>query len=276
MMSSKDMIKKIEKYKPSGKISALSIPLMLIFGCIFGIAGGGLIYLISIFTEFYLIFVFSIVIGLGAGMGLKLGIKIGKCRNQILGFLLGLIVAFLSYASMHLFDSIFTQGYGLNDFFYYIKQYTENYTYTINDIEISGSGVWIVLGIEALIVFIVTIVISISNIKHPFVEECKEWCDDKQTFTVSKSLLDEITSILYNKEFKKLPELIKNSKNTINSPTDNVTVELLYSSKCKFKGYISLTTIITTGRSKTTHTPRTILFNAVINDGEALEALLSI
>jgi hypothetical protein len=103
----KKIISTIKKYKPSGKISILTIPIILIIGCVIGIFSSWLVsFVMSLIKGKYLLIVYPAFIGLFCGIGIRLGIKFGKCRNTTVSTIFVFLVSIISYISFLIFQSL--------------------------------------------------------------------------------------------------------------------------------------------------------------------------
>lgn len=264
-MEVEQIIEEIETYKPSGKFNLIGIPIMLVLGGVLGIAAAFIIHLIWQATGFYLMLLFPAGIGAAAGFGLRMGIKRGKCRNIAIGMMVGLIIGFLSYISMHYFDSL---SYGAIDLMSYLK-YMANEGYLIFFvIPISGIGAWITWIIEIGVAIFLTVSIAGWSSAEPYCEDCKQWCKKKMLFTSSNESSKDIITGLYNKEFNRL----KDFKNDNFSDRDKLTIELSYCDNCLQKGYLTIKSV--TPKGKKDETKENILISDAAVGAGGLDTLL--
>lgn len=265
-----EIVKSINKYKPSGKMNIVFIPIALLMGSILGIGSAGIFILIWKATHFFLPIIFPALIGLSAGFGLRLGIHIGKIRNTFVAIILGIITGFVSYVATHFFDSLYIE-FSLCELFTYLKLTAEGVGYTINDIHITGAGVWAIWGFELLLVVLISTIIPVERAKEPFCEDCDSWTDKKIMFIAIEKNVNEVIGLIHNREY----ETLKNSLSRINSinniATDHI-IELAYCNSCKRKGFLSVKVFLSKNRKY--KDMKYILKYSTITDNQLLEELI--
>ncbi|MFW5800144.1 MAG: hypothetical protein ACOCV8_04930 [Spirochaetota bacterium] len=258
-------------YRPDGKIKIYSIPVMLILGSAFGIASAGIIHLIWVYTNFYLMLFFPALIGLTTGFGLKLGVKTSKARNIIIGVIISIITGLIAYSSMHIFDALRT-GLKLNQMDIYLEITSTEIGYNIRDIEIKGIGVWIIWSIELLIVIILSLILTIKQIIKPFNSNCDKWCYRYKTFNISKEYKDDIIKAVTNNDFETIEKILFSEFE--GTEKDYLTVNFYYAENCYDIGYLTIKERIS--KDKKNYTEVTLVKNLIIDDSVTVKKIIDV
>jgi hypothetical protein len=229
----RQLIEKIETYTPSGRISLLTIPLMLVIGGAAGIGVAFVVHLIWQAIGYYLIVIFPAAIGIAAGFGVSIGVTAGRNRNVPLGLIVGLAVGLVSYMSMHYFDS---RSADSPDLLAYLEMMADE-GYSIFFIPISGIFVWITWVIEAVIVAFLTVSIAGGSSQEAFCEDCNRWTTNRRLFTSAPDSVAAIVTSVSEKRYHQLKELIGKQF----SDRNKLDVDLSYCDHCRRQGYLTLT-----------------------------------
>jgi hypothetical protein len=257
-------IDEIATYQPSGRFNPISISVMVALGGALGIGAAFVVHLIWQATWFYLIFIFPAGIGIAAGIGLRIGVKVGKCRSMPIGVLAGLVIGFVSYMSMHYFDSV---SLGAPDMISYLDAVARE-GYTIFFIPVSGVLAWVLWIFELGVVVYFTVSIAGGSSAEPYCEECGQWCEERDLFTSSTASTQDMITAISDGKVDRLRDLRKDQKHKA-----KLMAELSYCDKCAQNGYLTMKTELPKGDGDDTEEETLIEYAAVGSDG--LATLLS-
>jgi len=203
-------------YKPSGKIPVKGIFISLITALVITVV----LSIIYIALQWFIPFIylnFFIAAGLGCGIsgGIFIAIGAGKIRNTKYEFVLAVLCGLLGwYCQWALFVSLLSEAEGSmgggmwvrSSFnltgFWYILTHPELLframlslndvgTFTLKHSTVSGTLLWVVWAIEALIVIGAPILFSLSGRStSPFSEQNGEWMEDREVEGKLKTVTD--------------------------------------------------------------------------------------
>jgi hypothetical protein len=192
-------------YKPSGKISVKGIVISLITALVLTVILSILYIALQWFIPFiYLNFFIAVGLGLGAGGSVFIAIGLGKIRNTQYDRLLAVISGLLAwYSQWALFVSLMDEAEGsmgggmwvrssfnLTGFwhvfthpdilFQAMLSLNSAGTFTLKNNTVSGTLLWVVWVIEALIIIAVPVIFSISGrATNPFSEQNDQWMEER-------------------------------------------------------------------------------------------------
>ena len=213
-------------YKPSGKIPVKGIFISLIMAFVITVILSIIYIALQWFIPFiYLNFFIAAGLGFGVGGGVIIAIGSGKIRNTkyefVLAFLCGLLAWYCQWA---LFVSLMSEAEGSmaggmwvrSSFnltgFWYILTHPEILfqamlslnkagTFTLKHNTVSGTLLWVVWVIEALIIIGTPILFSLSGRStNPFSEQNDQWMEERdvegklKTVTDPNQLINELTT----------------------------------------------------------------------------------
>ncbi|KAF2513951.1 hypothetical protein [Flavobacterium foetidum] len=193
-------------YKPSGKFSPMFI-LCFLLASVTAFPIIGLIYAYCIWYIPIIYVNFFITIGFGFLVGFVLSwlvIKKGKVRNPLLGFVIGLAGAFValyfhwavwidlvinageSYGDEKLgitvsnieFLQVFSLIFRPDVVFEYIGQVNQYGTWGIRGATVSGTLLWVIWAIEAIVVIGISGFLPYLESKKPFSESTNSWYEE--------------------------------------------------------------------------------------------------
>lgn len=213
----------MRKYRPSNRMPAQSFFLLLILGIASGIGVGLLLWRVSSWLNFLAI-VMVAVAGAIVGQLLVLVVRPGKVRNPLIAGAIGLLSGMLLYGVYQYADYYFTfrdemralyienvgeaptdaeldqeldaimqNTVGDTGFVGYLRLTAEvgislsrSPTSSSSGIELTGTGVLVYWGLEALLAAIIAAMLPFRAAQKPFDEEANEWYG-KPTYLASAS-----------------------------------------------------------------------------------------
>lgn len=175
-------------YEHSGTVPPLGLLLALLFGIIAAvflavIYGYAIFYIPFIYLNFFL------TVGFGAlvGYAVFLGAKVGKVRNPALvlacGALMGLFAEYAGWVSW-MYAASKQQALLLAplDVWGAINELSAKGAWSIFGLTPSGFALWVVWGVEAIMIVGLAAIASWSSLKSlPFCERCRRWAEQKET-----------------------------------------------------------------------------------------------
>lgn len=192
-------------YKPSGKIPVKGIFISLIMAFVITVILSIIYIALQWFIPFiYLNLFIAAGLGFGVGAGVFIAIGAGKIRNTKFEFMLAVLCGLLAwYCQWALFVSLMYEANGSmggdmwvrSSFnltgFWYIFSHPEilfQSMLSLNDVgtfalkhnTVSGTLLWVVWGIEALIIIGAPMLVALSGrSKSPFSEQNGQWMDER-------------------------------------------------------------------------------------------------
>ncbi|KIO75995.1 hypothetical protein TH53_17395 [Pedobacter lusitanus] len=253
-------------YKPSGKIPVKGIVISLITTVILTVILSILYIALQWFIPFiYLNFFIAVGLGLGVGAVVFIAIGLGKIRNTGYDRLLALVSGLLAwYSQWSLFASLMYEAEGsmaggmwvrssfnLNGFrnvfthpdllFQAMLNLNNAGTFTLKHNVVSGALLWVIWGIEALIIIAIPIIFSISGrTTSPFSEQNDMWMEERDLEGKLKTIEnpEELTLELNSGDFRSLKNFLP-----ADDPGDHYAVLRVYESPGDPVSYISVTNI---------------------------------
>lgn len=267
-------------YKPSGKAPISGIILALAGGAVVAVALSIVYIALQWFIPFiYINVVFTLLFSVGlAGLGAEL-LKRGKIRNMTVAMVIGIIISLVAfYSQWALFISLTLESSGtasiageigivktsfnLNTFskvflepkfvFASIKELNEIGTFSLKRTVVSGTFLWIVWIIEALIILGSGFFVRLYVKNKPYSETCDKWLKE----TSSKhALVTDTIALKKSLEEGKYSETLQIIKE--NPPLENAYSEVfIYALPEDRVAYISILNVTKTqnGKDEKVHT----------------------
>jgi len=192
-------------YKPSGKIPVKGIFISLIIAFVITVVLSIIYIALQWFIPFiYLNFFIAAGLGFGVGAGVFIAIGLGKIRNTRYECILAVLCGLLAwYSQWALFVSLMSEAEGsmgggmwvrssfnLRGFWYVLTHpemlfqamlsLNDAGTFTLKRNTVSGTLLWVVWVIEALIIFGAPILFSLSGRSTtPFSEQNDQWMEER-------------------------------------------------------------------------------------------------
>lgn len=223
-------------YKPSGKIPVKGIFISLITAFVLTVILSILYIALQWFIPFiYLNFFIAVGLGLGVGGSVFIAIGLGKIRNTKYDLVLAVISSFLAwYSQWALFVSLMYEAEGsmgggiwvrssfnLTGFWHVFTHpdfllqamlsLNSAGTFTLKSSTVSGTFLWIVWIIEALIIIVIPIIFSISGrATNPFSEQNDQWMEARDIEGKLKTVADpdQMTKELSTGNLKPLKDFL--------------------------------------------------------------------
>lgn len=193
-------------YRSSGKINPsktilaflAAVPLAIIFGTLYGVLANWIPYIIID------VIVFGLAVA-GLGWLVQMIVKYGTIRNRPLKLLFGIIISFLGWYSSWVY--VVSDNNYLNLLFdisetaertrYYLNNsgFSIGKSYSESAADISGIGMWIIAGIELLLLMIAPTFFSFILSKDYFCESCNKFNTEKEFYL--HSVADETKLISF-------------------------------------------------------------------------------
>jgi len=260
-------------YKPSGKIPVKGIFISLITAIVITVILSIVYIALQWFIPFiYLNLFIAAGLGFGVGGGVFIAIGAGKIRNTTYEFVLAVLCGLLAwYCQWALFVSLLSEAEGsmaggmwvrssfdLTGFWFVLTHpellfqamlsLNESGTFTLKHSTVSGTLLWVVWVIEALIIIGAPILFSLSGRSTtPFSEHNDQWMDDREVAGKLKTVTDpnQLINELSTGNLTSLKEFL---------PADDVSDDYatlkVYESPGDPVSYISLTNISHTADKK--------------------------
>lgn len=174
-------------YKNSGVIPPLAPALIFTLGA--GITWGlafGYAYAIAYIPFVYISFLLTFFFGMGIGLVVNLFGKLGKARNAT--FMIA-STAVLALIGLYTCWTVWFNAKGAGNgyfispgiLFKMMSLVAEEGVWTIFDVTPTGTGLFAVWALEALVIVGAALFIAISNASDtPFCEECNQWADEER------------------------------------------------------------------------------------------------
>lgn len=209
-------------YSHSGKAPFGGIALGLALGLVAGPLLALLYSYITLYLPFiYINFLISIGFGIGVGLPVGFGLKTGKVRNTPVAMLLGGAAALWTFYFVWAFwvfalvqragnEEVSLLDVLLNPLALgsVILKINETGAWTLFSFAVSGISLWVVWGIEALIILITPIVTVLGFVSDPFCETCGRWAEEEKAVREFKCVAsqDELKEIVRRKDYGTLLE----------------------------------------------------------------------
>ncbi|MCO4781395.1 MAG: hypothetical protein KC646_03670 [Candidatus Cloacimonetes bacterium] len=193
-------------YKPSGSIGPVAIVLSVVFGLIASLILGTLYgYMIYYLPFIYFNFIIVILYGFGVGSATGIGAKFGKARNSTVLGLIALCIGVLSFyfgwvSWMH---ALTEQNVLKVDLIAVFSKFNPSHVYSMAS-DIAQTGAWsifgwtpkgfslyLVWGVESLMIIFLTVVAAVVIIDEPFCERCNTWIQEDSTISPYPFIEDE-------------------------------------------------------------------------------------
>ncbi len=232
-------------YTHSGNTPTLSILLTIAFGLcaaliLSAVYGYAIFYIPIIYLNFFITLGFGFLVGIAVGTGGK----IGKARNTqfygVLGFAMGLFAAYAGWV-MYFYagseQSFFP--YHLKDLWANMQFLTESGIWSIFGWTPTGWQLYVIWGIEALMIIGASTLIAIGFVDTtPFCEECNTWVENGQVIEGLENIEDRASfkSDIEQGKIERLSEL-KQLKSESNYGTE---VHLSSCVSCSNTHFLSL------------------------------------
>jgi hypothetical protein len=184
----------IETYRHSGRIDAMTIPVGLVGGLVISVA---MAWVYQLAVDWIPLIYVSVLctLGFGFGFGFAMTFLLQKlnCRNRFVAGLLTLILAGVGLAASFGFAYLRTVGELAKENKMTTQEVREQYGFQryitkrveagwnigshgrTNGSAMSGIMVWLIWLIEALIVIVGAVVVTVGALTDPFCEECHDW-----------------------------------------------------------------------------------------------------
>ena len=204
-------------YKPSGKFgiaSFITIPLLGAIGACLG--GFAYSYAVSWIPFIYVNVLLTIAYGFVMGFMVYMGANLGKLRNVPLALLLSLVVGVFALYTQWVahFHALTDPSQLILDpllLWQYITTLGETGSWSIGSSKepINGILLYLVWGIEAIIIIGLTFFMAMAAVNQLFCENCGQWTSDEQTFGPFKKVkdLNQTRNELENHNFYTLENL---------------------------------------------------------------------
>jgi len=244
-------------YKPSGRISFIAIPLMLLFGGAISVLGGYLLGMslpgldnfsrnagvVGLIIEILLKLGLSLALGYAIAFGVYGGGRIGKNRNIWVGIVIGFICGLAA------FIVVWSVG-------------SHNPKYGVSTV-----GPFMAVAMFCAIVFIPVRDAAGGGAADPFCEVHNQFMKMKEVSKLPISSEREAMMLLGNRQFEKVGQL-----SSTDDMDDYSTVHVYYCNECK-NGYISMTTTLTEYEQRSDGSERSeskscLVFSSALNQSE--------
>ncbi len=282
----------IPTYKPSGSLN-ISVFLYFLLALFAGILVSWFYqWLVSIIPFIYINVVITIVFGVALGGLGYLAFKYGHSRNQTLNLVLGVPLALLPLATTYYWQYLrlitdvaeaeemgVSPDVGVATFIKDFPEYANlrkeagwsiSKGSSASGRTINGNFVYVVWGIEALIVTGGTLLIISGVTRTPYCEGCKRWCDAEKKQDWPGISAQEVNTYLEKGDL----EGVRNLPSSGIEQNRVMKVSCNYCNHCQTSGFLSLTeewTYAKTSKGEDKTRTTELLHNAILSPDQRIK-----